>query len=361
VGDPFDTPLCELLGVRLPIVLAPMAAGPGGPELVGAVSRAGGLGMFGVMGMSSDAVRADVRRALELSGGAPVGVNVQIAPPVAGRGTPEDMAAVLAPFRAELGVEPGGPPAGTPVPIEALVAAGLEAGAAVVGAALGDPAVLAPLARGAGAPLVAMVSTAEEARRSVAAGADAVIAQGAEAGGHRTTFDVDAGLPLVGTLALVPRVVDAVDVPVIAAGGIMDGRGVAAALALGAQGVALGTRFLLATEARVPDAYRRAVAEASDTGTVVTDAVTGRAARWIDNRLTRALAEGPPHLGWGRQRGAVEDVRRAAGLAGRADLLPMLAGQGAGLVGEVMGAPDIVAELVRDARAVLARLAPAEE
>jgi nitronate monooxygenase len=351
--------LRDVLGIRVPVLQAPMAGGPVGPELVAAVSRAGGLGMFGVMGMTCDAVREDVRRALEL-GATAVAVNIQIARPAPGAGRPEDISAVLAPFHDELGIggDAAAPKGDNPL---RLVEAALEAGATVVSAALGDPAALAPIAQAAGAPLVAMVSTAEEARRSVEAGADVIVAQGMEAGGHRTTFDVSGELPLVGTLALVPRVVDAVDVPVVAAGGIMDGRGLAAALALGAQGAMLGTRFLLAEEARMPDAYREALLAAAESDTFVTDAITGRPARWIRNRVTQALADGPLHLGWGAQRGAVEPLRQAAAGAGRADLLPMLAGQGAGLTGAVQPAEEIVAEVVAQAKAVLARLDGAVE
>jgi nitronate monooxygenase len=346
--------LCDVLSIRVPVLQAPMAGGPVGPELVAAVSRAGGLGMFGVMGMTCDAVREDVRRAVEL-GATAIAVNIQIARPVPGAGRPEDVAAVLAPFHEQLGIGGEHSAAKGDNPLE-LVEAALEAGATVVSGALGDPAELAPLARAADAPLVAMVSTAEEARSSVAAGADVIVAQGMEAGGHRTTFDVSSGLPLVGTMVLVPRVVDAVDVPVVAAGGIMDGRGLAAALALGAQGAMLGTRFLLAAEARMPDVYREVLLRAVETDTFVTDAITGRPARWIRNAVTEALADGPPHLGWGTQRGAVEPLRQAAAGAGRADLLPMLAGQGAGLAGTVQPAEEIVAEVVAQAREVLARL-----
>lgn len=360
-GDALHTPLCDLLGVRTALLLAPMAAGPNGPELVAAVSRAGGLGIFGVTGMTREQVAADVARALELSGGAPVGVNVQLAGPTQASARAEDVAAVLAPFRAELGSAEGeaaGPPPDEPL---TLVEAALDAGATVVSVALGDPEPLVPLARAAGAPLLAMVSTAAEARRSEQAGADVIVAQGAEAGGHRSTFDLEAGLPLVGTLALVPRVVDAVGVPVVAAGGIMDGRGVAAALVLGAQGAMLGTRFLLAAEARVPDAYRYALAALAETDTFVTDAVTGRPARWVRNRVTGALDAGGGHLGWGPQRKAVEDVRQAAGRAGRDDLLPMLAGQGAGITGAVLPAEEIMRELADSARAVLTRLGGVKE
>ena len=339
--------LLDVLGIRVPVLQAPMAGGPVGPELVAAVSRAGGLGMFGVMGMTTDAVRADVEQAFAL-GATAVAVNIQIAPPERGEGDPEAIAALLAPFEEEAGAKPLDRPKPDP-PLE-LIAAGLEAGATVASAALGDPAALVPLARDAGVPLVAMVSTVAEAQAAEAAGAHVIVAQGMEAGGHRTTFDVSGPLPLVGTMALVPRVVDAVGVPVVAAGGIMDARGVAAALALGAQGAMLGTRFLLAEEARVPDAYRRTLLHASETDTLVTDTVTGRPARWVRNRVTEALDTGPAHLGWGPQRAAVEPLRQAAADANREDLLPMLAGQGAGMAAEVLPAEEIVAHLVAGLR-----------
>jgi len=193
-----------------------------------------------------------------------------------------------------------------------------------------------------------------EAVRAQDAGADVLIAQGMEAGGHRGTFEASPQPPLVGTMVLVPRVVDAVEVPVVAAGGIMDGRGLAAALVLGAQGAAMGTRFLLAAEAGVPDVHRRTLAEASETDTFVTDAVTGRPARWVRNRIATALDEGPPHLGWGAQRAAIDPLRHAAAQAGAADLLPMLAGQGAGMHGDVLPAAEIVERVMAEARGLLA-------
>src|SRR6185437_1649596 len=140
----------------------------------------------------------------------------------------------------------------------------IAAGASVI-TTFEDPAPAVEIARGAGIPLLAMVTTPDEARRAVEAGANGVIAQGTEAGGHRSSFVGTEVRPLraeVGTLALVPQVVDAVGggVPVVASGGIMDGRGIAAALALGAAGVSLGTRFLVARESGIPDCYRTALA-----------------------------------------------------------------------------------------------------
>jgi nitronate monooxygenase len=353
------TPLCDALGIRVPVLLAPMAGGFTTPELVAAVTRAGGLGVFGAMGKTADALRADVARALELAG-PPVGVNVQLAPPESGADA-RAMHAFLAPFRRELGLppEPEAPSGPPPDPPLALVQAGLEAGATVVSSALGDPSPLVPLAREAGAPLLSMAATVEEARAHAAAGADVIVAQGAEAGGHRTTFDVGPeGPPLVGTFALVPQVVDAVDVPVVAAGGVADGRGLAAALALGAAGASLGTRFLLAEESGAPPVYRERLLALRDTDTVISDAVTGRPARWIRNRLVGALSGGdaPEHLGWGAQRAAVMDIWTAAARAGEGELVPMLAGQAAGLAGSVRPAGEIVADVVADAERVLAEL-----
>jgi nitronate monooxygenase len=350
------TPLCDVLGIRVPVIQAPMAGGFTPPELVAAVTRAGGLGSFGVMGMTADAVRDAVTRALELAG-PPVAVNVLLAAPEP-RGDAAAMQSFLAPFRERLGLppEPDVPagPAGDPP--AALVEAGLEAGATVVSGALGDPSPLVSLARAAGAPLMSMAATVEEARAHAAAGADVIVAQGAEAGGHRATTDVGPeGPPLVGTLALVPQVVDAVDVPVVASGGIMDGRGLAAALALGAAGASLGTRFLLAAESGAAPVYRERLLAMRETDTVVSDAVTGRPARWIRNELVDALRSGPDHLGWGAQRAAVAEIWATAAEAGEGDLVPMLAGQGAPLAGEVRPAEEIVAGVVEEAQAVLSR------
>jgi nitronate monooxygenase len=357
MSGPLHTPLCDLLGIRHPILLAPMAGGPGTPELVAAVSRAGGLGLFGAMGMTADGLAAAVRAARALADEAPVGVNVQLAPRTPGRGDPDAVRRVLDGFRAELGLPPGAATTAAAAGPEQLVEAGLAAGARVVSAALGDPASLAPIARRVGVPLLAMVSSVEEARRSVHAGADVLIAQGGEAGGHRTTFDVapGGGVPTVGTLALVPQVVDAVDLPVVAAGGVADGRGVAAALALGAAGVALGTRFLRTPEAGLAAVYRSALGGLRETDTVVTDAVTGRPARWVRNRIVEALVATDATLGWPDQGRALADVRAAAAAAGRADLLPMLAGQAAA-VGAEMPAERVVEQLVADAVGVLRRL-----
>lgn len=353
------TPLTRLLGIRHPILLAGMAGGPTTPELVAAVSRAGGLGVFGVAGMTTDAVRDAVAAAMVLADGAPVGVNVLISPAVPRPGAdPDAMARVLAPLRAELGLPhpPPGSPA-PPTPLE-LVQAGLEAGAAVVATGLGDPTPVAGAARDAGAPLIAMVSTVADAVRVVEAGADVVVAQGGEAGGHRSNVIVpdDGPVPLVGTMALVRQVRAAVDVPVVAAGGVMDGAGLAAALALGASGVQLGTALLVADEAGVPEGWRERIRRARDDETVITRALSGRPARGLPNRLTTVL-DAPGALGWPEQNTATADVRRAAARDGRADLMSLWAGQAAALAGADRPAGEIITAMVDDAAREIARLA----
>lgn len=353
-----ETPLTRLLGIRHPVLLAGMAGGPTTPELVAAVSRAGGLGVFGVAGMTTDAVRDAVSTAVEMSGGAPIGINVLISPAVPRPGAdPEAVQAVLAPMRGELGI-PDPPPAADPPPgpLE-LVRAGLDAGATVVATGLGDPAVVAGAAREAGAPLVAMASTVDDARRMVEAGADAIVAQGGEAGGHRSNLEVpqDREVPLVGTMALVRQVVTAVEVPVAAAGGIMDGAGLAAALALGAGGVQLGTAFLVADEAGVPAGWRQRIRGARDDETIITRALSGRPARGLPNRITETL-DAPGAMGWPQQNAAASDVRRAAARADRPDLMSLWAGQAAALAGPDRPAAEIVAQVMDEAIATISRL-----
>jgi nitronate monooxygenase len=364
VSSALHTPLCDLLGIRVPILLAGMAQGPGTPELAAAVTRAGGLGVFGASGMTAAALERDLARARELAPDGPFGVNVQLAQPTPATGERARIVEVLKPFRRELGLPdepPELPPAESPV---ALVEAALAAGVEVI-ATFDDPAPVAEATLAAGAHLLPLVTTVDEALRAVACGAAAVITQGGEAGGHRGTFALGgpagpATPALVGTLALVPQVVDAVgpEVPVIASGGIMDGRGIVAVLALGAQGVSLGTRFLAASESGAVDAYAGALPDTPAERTVVTDAITGRPARWVRNRLVDALVEARAGtLGWGQQARLVADVRRAAAQQGRADLLPMLAGQGAALSGARESAAEIVARLVQQTQAALAALA----
>jgi nitronate monooxygenase len=186
------------------------------------------------------------------------------------------------------------------------------------------------------------------------AGVDAVVAQGGEAGGHRGSFAEGVGFPLVGTLALVPQVVDAVGVPVVAAGGIADGRGVAAALVLGAEGVQIGTAFLPCPESGILEAYKRAVLDAREADTLVTAAQTGRAARMIRTPLVETLEQAAiPYASYPAQGSLLRDLWMAAYELDRADLFILLAGQATGLT-RSLPAGELVATIAHETENALA-------
>jgi nitronate monooxygenase len=350
------TGLCDLLGIERPIVLAGMAGGSTTPALVAAVSEAGGLGTFGAMGMTAEALRASVLAARALTD-APIAVNVLLADPTPARGDPSLAEEAVSRLAADLGVPAGDPPAPA-ASAQELIKVALESGADVISCGLGDPAPVVEPARAAGAPVIAMVASVDDARRAVASGADAIVAQGAEAGGHRSDFAVadDGSVPLVGTMALVPQVVDAVGAPVVAAGGIMDGRGVAAALALGAQGAQLGTRFLTTDEAGLPPSYKRRVQNAAEWEPVITTGVSGRPARGIRNRLIDAMeAVAPANAGYPRQMAVTGALRAEAARRDHDELMALWAGQAASLA-RPGSAAQVVREIVAEAEHVLAGL-----
>ncbi|HEX2728183.1 MAG TPA: nitronate monooxygenase, partial [Rubrobacteraceae bacterium] len=324
-----STPLCDLLGVRYPIIQAPMAGGWTTPELVAAVCNAGGFGMLAGARVSPDKLREDIRAVKELTD-RPFGVNFLIAPPDEGNPDVESVQGFLDRFRERLDLPPGETDLSLPPsPLQEQLQVVFEERAAVLSVALGDPGDLAERAHSEGMLVSAMVTTVEEAIRVAERGVDVIVAQGAEAGGHRSTFELGPNreAPLVGTMALVPQVADAVDIPVVAAGGIADGRGLIAALALGAVGAQIGTRFLTARESGAHPAYRKQLLEADETDTVVTHVFTGRPARGLRNRLAEEyLREGPEPLGWMLHSAAAGDIYGASQAADSGDYSPLLAG-----------------------------------
>ena len=336
----------DRLDIALPVIQAPMAGGWTTPALAAAVAEAGGLGMLAAARLPAGELRAQIAEVRRRTAHH-VGVNFLIP-----RIPPHDAAGsldhpVLGGIRRQLGMTIEAEPPPAAVSAEEGVEIALEAGVRLVSFAMGSPAAYVERVHAAGALVLATATTVNEAREAEAAGADAVVAQGAEAGGHRSTYEPlrPAEIPLIGTMALVPQVVDAVRIPVVAAGGIMDGRGVRAALALGATAAQLGTRFLLAEEAALPPAYRRRLLEAVETDTVVTDAFSGRCARGLRNAFTDAFARaGEPPLPWPRQGRAAADLYRLS-YARDAEHAPLFAGQGLRLARRVQPAAEIVAEL----------------
>lgn len=349
--------LADRIGVEHPIFQAPMAGGPSTPELVAAVSGAGGLGALAAGYLPADGVR-DAIRAVRALTDRPFCVNL-FAPEPAPAPAPEEVErarAALAPFRAEVGLPPAAPPGPGPSFREQLRVV-LEERVPVFSFTFGalPPEDVAALAR-SGALVMGTATGAREARALEAAGVHAIVAQGAEAGGHRATFLGPADRALAGTLALVPRVVDAVRVPVVAAGGVMDGRGVAAALALGASAVALGTAFLACPESGASRPYREAIlARREEDETTLTRAFSGRWARGLRNRFTEALADAAV-LPYPLQNAMTADLRREAARAGRADLLSLWAGQGVPLA-RARPAAELLRDLVRETEEAVARLA----
>jgi nitronate monooxygenase len=199
-------------------------------------------------------------------------------------------------------------------------------------------------------------TTVEEAVALEQAGVDAIVTQGSEAGGHRGTFAGAFEAGLVGTMALVPQVVDAVRVPVIASGGIMDGRGIAAALALGASAVQMGTAFLTCHEAGIPDAYKEAILGAHEDGTRLTRAFSGRPARGIVNRFMTEIDRTPEAiLPFPLQNTLTRPLRSAAARQGRAEFLSLWAGQAVRLARR-QSAADLVARLAKETEEAIGRL-----
>jgi nitronate monooxygenase len=329
--------LLELLRVRHPVVQAPMA-GAQDQELAIAVGEAGGLGSLPCALLTPSDVRRMVGQFRQATR-APLNLNFFCHSAPAPDATADaEFRALLAPYYRELGVDaraPGSAPERQPFNREhcGLVE---ELRPEVVSFHFGLPTPeLLRRVRATGATIMASATTVAEARKLTAAGCDVIIAQGAEAGGHRSMFLTSDVAGQVGTFALVPQVVDAVNVPVLAAGGVGDARGVVAALALGASGVQVGTAYLFCIESRISALYRRALTMAHDDETRITNVFTGRPARALRNRLVDEL--GPLNAAvpaFPLAANSLAPLRAHAERAGLADFSPLWAGQAAALPGQ---------------------------
>jgi nitronate monooxygenase len=349
--------LCALLGIEHAIIQAPMAGGATTPELVAAVSNAGALGMLGAAYLSPAEIEAAIAAVRRLTG-RPFGVNLFAGGREPAEGAdPAPMLGILGRYHAALGLPPPAAPSETGAPFEAQMEVVLAARVPVFSFTFGipDAGTLRRL-RDGGIVVLGTATTVEEARQLAAAGVDAVVTQGSEAGAHRGTFAGPFEAALVGTMALVPQAVDAVDVPVIASGGIMDGRGIVAAQALGAAGVQMGTAFLTCRESGIPDAYKAAVRSARDDQTALTRAFSGRPARGILNEFMSDLqGQEAAILPFPLQNALTRPLRNAAAARGDTRYLSLWAGQAAALARD-LGAGELVAQLVREADEVRGRI-----
>jgi nitronate monooxygenase len=325
--------LARVLGIDVPILLGPFG-GLSSVDLTAAVSDRGGLGSYGLYGYSGDRIRETIAQ-LHAATSRPFAVNIWL--PTGDEVTPSDVdlgpsTAALAPLFEAVGVEPPAAPARFIPDLAEQVAAVLEGAPAVLSVVYGVPdADLVQAARSRGTRLIGTATSVAEAVALEAAGVDAIVASGAEAGGHRISFLQAPEASLVGAFSLVPQVVDAVRVPVIAAGGIADRRGVAAAFALGAQGVQVGTAFLRTRQSAATEGHRQAIATAPDTGTVLTRAMSGRLARGIPNRAMRHIETSGVIAPFPAQNWLTGVFRAAAGERGDEDLVSLWAGQSAAL------------------------------
>ncbi len=314
----FHTEICDLLGIRYPILQGAMQ-GAGGPRLVAATSEAGGLGILPTFGGTEEALRADIEAARGLTD-KPVAVNI----------TP--MGKAFTESRARICVE-------MEVPI--VTTGRADPGEDAVGTM-----------KDAGIKVIPVIPSVRHALRVQAEGVDAVIASGSEAGGH---------VGGVSTLALVPQVVDAVDIPVLAAGGIGDGRGFLAMLALGAVGVQLGTALIATEEADVSDWYQNAILEMQATDTIVTTALTGATVRCIATPEIRAYEEarlsGAPKEELQRLRQITRQNHGYSDKADKNERRQGAAGQVAGMITRIRPTAEIIEEMIRDAAALSSGLA----
>ena len=306
------TELCDLLGIQYPIIQGGMAW-VATAELAAAVSEAGGLGLIGAGSAPPEVVRAEVHKARSLTK-KPFGVNVYF----------------LSPFTEQV--------------IDVLV----EERVPVITTGAGNPGKYVPKIKEAGIKILSLVASVNLAKRLERAGVDGLVAEGMECGGH---------IGEIATMPLVPQIVDAVSIPVVAAGGIFDGRGLVAALALGAVGVQMGTRFVCAAECTAHPNYKQAIIEARDRDTVVTGAPTGHPVRVLDNKLAKAFLEAEKKgasieelekLGTGRLRAAVVD--------GDVENGSVMAGQIAAMVNKVETCAEIISHVMSTAEEALERL-----
>ncbi len=343
----------RLFGVEIPILQAPMA-GSQGAELAAAVSEAGGLGALPCAMLSAEQMRAEID-AIRARTAKPFVVNFFCHTPP-GEVDASAWRAKLARYYEELGAKEA-PGASRRSFDEEACAVVEQKRPPIVSFHFGlPPQPLLERVRKTGATILSSATTVDEARWLAHGGCDAIIAQGFEAGGHRGMFLTDDVATQVGTLALVPQIVDAVRVPVIAAGGIADARGIVAALALGASAVQIGTAFLLCPEAKTSPLHREALARAKDNASAITNVFTGRPARGVANRFVRKVGpmapDAPP---FPLAAAASAPLRAAAEAKGSSEFTQLWTGQAARLA-RAMPAADLVQTLWREAAELRASL-----
>ncbi|SFE51261.1 NAD(P)H-dependent flavin oxidoreductase [Alteribacillus iranensis] len=356
------TELTKLLNITYPIIQAPMAGGISTPELVAAVSNHGGLGMIGAGYLSAEQMKQQVQEVRKQTT-QPVGVNLFVPEEVEVTGKELETADhFLQGVREELGIEKQSAPT---IPseedrwqafeeqVDVIIRERLPVCSFTFGLPPND--VITEMKK-KNIILIGTATTVEEALAVQEAGLDMVVVQGSEAGGHRGNFINDHEGSLIGLMSLIPQTVDHVDIPVIAAGGIMDGRGLSAAFALGAQGVQMGTAFLTCTESGASSAHKQAVMETSEEKTVLTRAFSGKWARGIQNSFianSRNIESQLP--GFPVQNILTKHMRKIAGEELNTDYMSLWSGQSPRLA-EPSTAAELINRVMEEAKDTVQRL-----
>lgn len=344
--------LLARLGVQYPIFLSPLGGGPSTPELAAAVTNGGGLGAIAAAYLSPREIAETVRRTREL---APGPLNVNLFASGGYRKTEKDsgpMLKVMAELHQELGLPAPQLPEVPPEPFDEQFEAVLAARPQVFSFTFGIPHEAAlKEAKRAGMLIFGTATTVEEGRQLESAGVDAVLAQGSEAGGQRGTFAGDFEEGLVPLMELLSGLVRAVKVPVIASGGLMDGKDVARVLRAGADAAQLGTAFLACPESGTSAPYKKALLAAGEGRTAITYAFTGRAARGLENRFTRTMEKHKDDvLPFPFQNLLTREMRKASAMRGNAEYLSLFAGTGVGRI-RALPAAELMGRLVEEMKA----------
>ncbi|MFD2922594.1 NAD(P)H-dependent flavin oxidoreductase [Halobacillus naozhouensis] len=352
-----QTRLTELLGIELPIIQAGMAGGITTPELVAAVSNAGGLGSLGAGYMDPDEMQT-VIKSIKQKTHKPFAVNVFVPGKISSTSTQIDASnKLLQPYLKELGIQESS--GEIKHVFEQQLEKIIEEHVQVCSFTFGlPPKEWINKLKANDIKLIGTATTVEEAILNEEAGMDAIVAQGYEAGGHRGTFNGSFQKSMIGTMSLVPQVVDKVSIPVVAAGGIMDARGLLASMMLGAQGIQMGTAFVTSKESSAKHQHKQAILTSSEDATVMTSAFSGKTARGIDNLFIKDMAPYEHSLpDYPIQNSLTKEIRKTAAIQQKPQYMSLWSGQSPRLSREDR-AEDILSAMVTEADSILTSYSP---
>lgn len=350
-GNEMSQSLCHMLTIEYPVIQAGMAGGATTVDLVASVSETGALGTLGAAYMKPEEMREAISK-IKAKTARPFAVNLFCTSMVDDFSNLQQVEPILNVFREELNITDKVGQYQTSDDFEEQFQVLLDEEVPIISTAFGVMSKdKVKILKKRNVKIISMVTTVREAILAVEHGADIIVAQGSDAGGHRSTFDIkeQPNGANIGTFSLIPQVVDHVNVPVIAAGGIMDGRGMLAAMALGAQGIQMGTQFLTCKESGIHSAYKAALYASTEESTVITKSFSGRPARGIKNDFIEAFDEsGVTPLPFPSQNTLTSSIRKAAAEQSRPDYMSLWSGQATRLLKENKSAKDIIEEVMEE-------------